>query len=427
MSFIRLFKYLFLFSQFFVPALLLSVPPTPSIQPTTDWTPPTLLSDGDDSYEPALSINARGEAVAVWLNRTNNLSVDASFFDGSSWSACTTISKDTHGTCPKVSLSTEGNAVAVWDGYIGNRDAVFAAIKPAGKEWSDPVMLSSGPSAGGSSIAHRNETQAVAGWVNEHGDTVQISFITTDGSWSTCQTLSEAGGHKAHFQIAFDGAGKGTAIWEESATHQVFLSQSQDSHLKAWSAPRMISGSSQAANPRLGVSEAGDLIIVWSDLAKGQVYAIKLLAGAWDQTPVGLPLYSESPLADAFPGGFFIACQENSVSSSGGLIKAMRWTHGSWEDPVVLSTHEKNSPVSLAVEQKNKEALHGWTNYETGNACAARYASEGPPPEMPIILSHQGANLSPVVALSETLMGAIWRHISGTDQLIEASVTASKE
>lgn len=61
-----------------------------------------------------VAANSNGQAMAVWgLNDSGVYSIQASFFDGTSWSAATTISDFLGGLSPWVGISN-GKAVAIW-------------------------------------------------------------------------------------------------------------------------------------------------------------------------------------------------------------------------------------------------------------------------------------------------------------------------
>ena len=120
------------------------------------WQPPVNLSTPDrDAYDPQVAINGAGDAVAVWEGGSLNPAdypheiVQAAARSGHAvtrfWQAPVNLSAPGSTQGPQVSLDAAGNAVAVWDDYDlpASNLVVRAATRPAATgAWQVPVTLS---------------------------------------------------------------------------------------------------------------------------------------------------------------------------------------------------------------------------------------------------------------------------------------------
>src|ERR1700729_4377972 len=106
------------------------------------WSDPVIISKGSINYEPYASVNKRGEAAVVWINRGGTMAIHSSWYDGAQWSPCTILSSTGDNFNPKVCLNAQGDAIALWDAFLGSRQAVIAAVKKAGEAWKDAEVIS---------------------------------------------------------------------------------------------------------------------------------------------------------------------------------------------------------------------------------------------------------------------------------------------
>jgi hypothetical protein len=181
------------------------------------WGKPVTLS-GPNARSPRLAVNGRGTAVAVW--QRGGITVKAARRpSGGAWGRPVTLSA--HGGAPDVALDGRGTAVAVWQRSGGPVDRVQAARQPAGGAWGRPVTLSdSGQNAENAQVAVNWRGTAVVVW--ERSDAwgfprgVHAARRPSGGAWGRPVRLSEPGSYAGGAQVAVDGQGNATAVWNAS-------------------------------------------------------------------------------------------------------------------------------------------------------------------------------------------------------------------
>lgn len=95
--------------------LLLMVLSWHGVTQVTEVVNATLSTAADDIEGLHISVNDLGHAMAVWgRNDGGTKSIEAAYFNGTSWSSAVTISGASEGLSPWVSLNNQDKAVAVW-------------------------------------------------------------------------------------------------------------------------------------------------------------------------------------------------------------------------------------------------------------------------------------------------------------------------
>jgi hypothetical protein len=146
---------------------------------TGAWSAPVTVNDGTrEVTAPQLSVDADGDAVAVWFE--TNHGIAASRFDSSTvaWGSPVVLQAKSTGLVffpvPKVGMDAAGNAVATWVQPVGSppQPHLFAAhASAAGGVWTAPVDLQSEPSAtpyaGEMQLSVNAKGEAVVAWREE--------------------------------------------------------------------------------------------------------------------------------------------------------------------------------------------------------------------------------------------------------------------
>ncbi len=105
------------------------------------WTEPVDISDDESAY-PQVGVDADGDAVAVWMNSERRLcAARADVRALGSWRSRDCIAIDDEVRTMKATVSPQGNAAAVWMTGEGG-DSVKAALLPAGDDWHAPITIS---------------------------------------------------------------------------------------------------------------------------------------------------------------------------------------------------------------------------------------------------------------------------------------------
>jgi hypothetical protein len=142
---------------------------------TGAWSTPVTVDEGTrEVTAPHLSVDASGEAVAVWFETDHGVVANRFTSSTATWGSPALLQAKSTGVAffpvPKVGVDAEGNAVATWVQPIGSPPLphLFAAHSAAaGGTWTAPVDLLAEPSA----IPYASETKLS---VNAKGEAVVV-------------------------------------------------------------------------------------------------------------------------------------------------------------------------------------------------------------------------------------------------------------
>jgi PKD domain len=224
------------------------------------WGGPIALSrpDGDAPAGPSLAVNVAGDAVAVWtMAEPTGRVVQASYRPAPSgvWSTPVDLSSAGAELDPAVAIDAAGDAIAVW-----SRGAVESAFRPAGGPWGGPVAVS--PTLAGRSdprVALDAAGNAVTVWMGRNR--VQSAARSRSAAtWSAPTDVSIAAATSP--QLALDTAGNGIAVWVDAhGTTQAALRPAASGR---WLPPVGVSATGATTMPRVFAGAAGSSIVAWN-------------------------------------------------------------------------------------------------------------------------------------------------------------------
>jgi hypothetical protein len=117
---------------------------------------------------------------------------------------------------PQVSVDSTGLAIAVWARYDGSKNLIQSSTSQSGGTWSTPVDLSaSGQDANSPQVSVDSKGLAIAVWNRSDGSNyiIQSSTSQSGGTWSTPVDLSASGQSAYDPQVSVDSTGLATAVW----------------------------------------------------------------------------------------------------------------------------------------------------------------------------------------------------------------------
>jgi hypothetical protein len=276
------------------------------------WTAPVGLSGAQRAVQlqPKVAVDPLGNAVAVWLARppqsagneaTSRALWAASRPPGGTWSEPVKISTASGGDVFDVVIDASGNATAVWHALNDGEDEdpgafVRAASRPLGGGWSEPVELS-GSNGTNPQVAVDPDGDVTAVWTGFDPDTdnliVRSKSRPAGGAWSAEATdLSSDAGNASGVQVAVDPQGDATAAWWYSEDDDVVLQAAHRSE-GTWSEPvELWDDAADTGFPHvaLATDPQADTTAIWSSfVAGGQVMrsSTSTAGGAWS-SPVTL-------------------------------------------------------------------------------------------------------------------------------------------
>lgn len=187
------------------------------------WSAPVKLSEsGVTVTEPAVAMDAAGEAVVVWDRSAGGGNYDvqsASMDPGGTWRGAVNLTEGTDTNQPEVGIDAGGEAVAVWEHAESFPSVrIEGASRPAGSAWAQPKILTpAGQIATNATLTMSSAGLAVLTW--QGGPTIEAlspfgAVRPAGGGWSAPQGLAP-NAKKGNYPIpATDAGGDAVAAWE---------------------------------------------------------------------------------------------------------------------------------------------------------------------------------------------------------------------
>lgn len=423
---------------------------SPAIAATSTWsTPVNLSATGGNGQGPQISVDAEGNAFAVW-NRfdggNTTVQTSASRDGGLTWSAPLDLSAPgVDAVNPQLSVDSSGNIIVVWNGsYAGNHIVQSSSSTDGGETWSTPTDIYS---AGGTPYSPKISVDplgtAYAIWHHWNGsnEVVQTASSTDLGlTWSAPVDLSAPGGDSDDPQISVDSGGSAIAVWKRFDGYRMIVqSRSSSDGGLTWSNSVDLSpAGGSAGSPQISVDADGTAHAIWYQWTGGidiVQSAASTDGGVTWSTPMDLSddegLFT-SPQISVNPEGTAIAVWvhfdgvntftfQSSTSTDGGV---------NWSTPVNLTAvdgYAGNPEIAVNAEGT---AVAVWARLYGLNTFVVQSSwsgDRGVTWSTPVDLS--GAdNTAGSPQISIDVQGnaiAVWVHSDGNNMIVRASSLAS--
>jgi hypothetical protein len=262
------------------------------------WTIPVNLSlGGQDAAVPQVTVDSTGRATAVWTrsNGSDNMIQSSWSVNGAAWSTAVDLSVATKSAYdPQVSVDSTGRAIAVWMRDNGVNYVVQSSTSLAGGAWSAPVDLSAaGQDVMSPQVSVDSTGRATAVWPRFNGIhyIIQSSTSLNGAAWSTPADLSVIGRSADYPQVTSDSTGLATAVWYRHNGSNNIIQSSTSLNGAAWSTPVDLSATLRnAENPQVTVDSTGLATAVWNrnDGSNTIIQSSTSLSGSTWTAPVDL-------------------------------------------------------------------------------------------------------------------------------------------
>ncbi|HET7053650.1 MAG TPA: PKD domain-containing protein [Solirubrobacterales bacterium] len=316
---------------------------TASAAPT--WLAPKDISGLNQSITfPEVAVNAGGDAVAIWPRDVGSETIieAAERPAGGDWSEPVVLSDPTEEEPSNVhvALDAAGNAVAVWSAF-DQGFVIRSAARPAGGEWSEPedLFVEDGHTP---YLAMNAAGEAVAVWTGFDGVDDEVTWAavrSAGGDWSAPEELSVAGEQDGFSpRVAIDAAGNAIAVWQRFDLSHDVVQAAVRTACGDWSTPDEISAASDdARSPRIAMNAAGDAVAAWTILSSGGIQAAARPAGGDWSAPEEVSAEGGVPALCVDSSGNAFAIWSGPGSAEQILRAAMRPPGGEWSGPEDLS------------------------------------------------------------------------------------------
>lgn len=223
--------------------------------------PATLSPTTQNAVVPQVAINASGQAVAVWQNSVNGVTmIQGSTYASGSWSSrpATITSSGYSGTSPQVALNNAGQAVVVWAGNNGTSAAIQSSTVTIGGSWSSPASLSA--------LANNGALPEVA--INSSGQAVAVAqssnFLSFGGSWNSGSNFAQSSQTALTSSVSMNAIGELVAVWSSLNGTNSIVQAASAYFGGLWSSPVTLSGSGlNALYPAVSINASGKIVAVW--------------------------------------------------------------------------------------------------------------------------------------------------------------------
>jgi len=265
-------------------------------RPKGSWSTPEMMElvVGRSSV-PALAIDGKGNAIAIW-EQSDNFETGIwsnSYTPDIGWGLGAQVEfSPANAYEPKVGFSADGRALAVWAQKTGRRIGIWANLYTPQAGWSRPRRIDAPPgNSGHVQLAVVENGVAVAVWVQEQPDGAKAIFAnqyTPAAGWGRAGMIGDGREHAFKPRVAQDGEGNAIAVWEQEVHGEETVFASRFTVKEGWGRAVVIEEKEhEGYAPEIAVHSAGNAIAVWtreiSDVEL--VWAAQYTPGQGWQTP----------------------------------------------------------------------------------------------------------------------------------------------
>jgi len=408
------------------------------------WLAPSPLSaPGQSADTPQVSVNGRGDALAVWRRldpKSAHYVIEASGrpAGSGSWQTPVTISDTKHeSSLPVVGIDAAGDAVAVWLSFDGSEYSIEAATRPGlGGSWQKPVTLHA---LGATTVTEPQPDlavdangDAVAIWERLEGaeDLAEAAAMPAGGSWRAAETLSKQVENLHTPEVAIDAAGDATAVWEENIGGVVRIDASTKRAGGKWQTAVTLSAAPGNANEaRVAMNARGDAVAVWERFEGEEhveVAGRPVASGGWEK-PVALTqpeLNKGEPAAQQVAidgqGNAVVVWSRADMKTKQDFIEAAvgQISGAAFKSPVMISGPGGNVEEGPIVAADGKgDAIVVWEQSNGSNdivqATSGLAASGSWQTPVPLSATGQSAGQQQVALDAQGDAAAIWTRVDG--------------
>lgn len=323
-----------------------------------EWSQPITISPiGQDAFYPQIAIDQKGNLVAVWSGKINNVFVIQSSikYQKKDWSKPINVSKlpknkmkGKDALFPQVLFGNDGETYAIWQKNNGSKNVIkFATKEKANGSWSKAVTLSTTQNPGlgctRPQFVINRFGDLFAVWINNERLTVQFSLKQFGKKWTLVKDLSSAGKQIQNAQIALDNSGNAVSCWTRSNGINMLVQATSRPKNGVWSnAVNLSEPGEDSLFPSLSLSNDGNAVIAWqrSDGVYSLIQAaVKIGNDTWstayDLTETGQD--ASNPQTATAPNNTALAVWKRSNGSNFVIQEASAIFGDAWSNPTTLS------------------------------------------------------------------------------------------
>jgi hypothetical protein len=389
------------------------------------WTSPVALSTGGQGWEAAAAIDADGNSLAVWDERTTQDQLwSRAKARGANWGTATTHvspALQTTSVFPAIRITAAGFATAVWTDQSG----VWTADRPAGSAWESPQLIVAGASNPIFVMNSRGDAAiawTVGGGPRSTSGSAMAILRPAGGAWSGQQVIA-SNAHLSADHAGIGASGDVVVTWETysavcqkygcSLSSYVLHASRQNAGTGAWVDSGSLQGPDRTAHDaRVALDSAGGAILVAQGSTGAYVSSTQgNSGGAWSGFKTAVNPQSSiivSGLASDDVGQVTLVYESIGFSTSQALAVNGSISNNSWSSPVILSSNDTSvgqvifavsgsgSAVAIWLSSGGTAAIHAVTRTTATGSWSAPARISGP-----------GTYISPEAAAVESAGNAV--------------------
>jgi len=363
------------------------------------WVPSGSLSvAGRDAEEPEVGMDAAGNAIAVWRRHDGSKYIvqSATRPAGGGWQAPVDLSAAGETAKePALAMNAAGDAVAVWTRFDGLDFVVQAAARPAGGGWQGPHDISAaGQDAEEPQVAIGPSADALALWSRYDGSRFVVqSSRRVAGTWEKPLDVSLAGQSAEEPQLALDPAGNAVAVWSRfDGAKDIVQAAVGSGGGGAWGLPADLSAAGQnAEEPQVAIDPAGNALAVWTRRGSptDAVLSSRRPAGGNWETAVPLSASgdaAEAPQVALDPSGNAVAVWSRTDATPRVIQSAERPAGGGWLPPTLISVIGRSANEPQVASDPVGNAVAVWARDDGANTIVQAAGRDGRGPDLRSLL-----------------------------------------
>jgi hypothetical protein len=358
---------------------------------TRDWSLPITLEATEltSASDPDLAVGPAGDAIAVWLQESNDVaSVWSNWYEASSqtWHDAVLVERDDTGEAqePHVAALPDGGAVAVWHQWDGLRTSLWANRFVGGK-WTGRALLETTDSANANQadVAADSKGNAVAVWrqVDDTQETVWSATRAANAdAWNAPFMLGPAGvndgGNSPQPHVALDASGDGLAVWSlRQETTWSIWSSCYHAGTDTWDPGVLVESDDggDATHPQLAFDASGTAFATWrlNDGVSASIWASRFVTrtGRWTD-PARLDDSDTPPVSPMVAAGgeghAVVVWQQQGVFSNDVHASRFDPLSGLWEIPSRLDMVNALAETPRVAVDAAGNALVIWAQPQQG-------------------------------------------------------------
>ena len=408
---------------------------------TGSWsTAVDVSASGFLTSDPDIAIDADGVMIAVWSHvgvSTKTIQVSTSS-DGQGWTSPVDISPISHEAIqPHLVVDRTGRVTVIWRNTSGT-DSIWTSKREWGETtWSTPVRLSvEAEETGQAQIVVDSNGAFTTIFNNWDAHKIQVRTSDDGVTWDPIVTVAQdySSQYLGNPQIAVDGSGRVTGIWEAydaGGDVRMIASRSSTSPGVWTDATALISG--DARDARIASTESGlTIVTAFSDFSEVEIQSRSSQdGGAWT-TAVGHGTGDgNAPNVSVVGSNKVVITWINSVNGEYGLFASSSENGVEWSSKQLIDSEnfdftQSSDHVAKVMADSAGNLTAAWMRDYTGDPdhpyfrATASTSADGVTWTEPVELAGTSSYSVNLVVNSECRVTALFELSNGTENTVQS-------